>query len=306
MQTDKNVVALGFFDGVHIGHAALLSTVNRRAQQLKVSPAVLSFDTHPDTIVLGRQVPLINSPQDRTELIRELFGIDRTFVVHFDEEKMRQPWQEFTDELIAESNAVHFVVGHDFRFGFRGEGTAEKLCEYAFGCGIGCDIIPAVKLDGVTVSSTIIRQMLTDGRLADANRFLGHPHTLTDIVHEGFRLGRTLDFPTINMRFPEGTLVPKYGVYAARVYFDGEYHEAVTNIGVRPTVSGNSSAVSVESYIFDFDGDLYGKQVRIEFMSFLRPEIKFDSVEALKEQISNDSGAAMAYFRLNRAVINKR
>lgn len=296
MQREKNVVALGFFDGVHIGHAALLNKVNERARKLGVSPAVLSFDTHPDTVVFGKEVPLINSMDGRAELMKRLFGIEKNFVVHFNEEKMHQPWQEFIQDLIAESNAVHFVVGHDFRFGYKGEGTAEKLCKYGQEHGIGCDIIPAVKLDGIVVSSTVIRKLLEDGKIEEANRFLGHPHTLTDTVHEGFRLGRTIDFPTINMRFAEGTLVPKYGVYAAKVFFDGGEYGAVTNVGVRPTVAGNSNVVSVESFILDYSGDLYGEKVRIEFMNFIRPEKKFDSVTDLKSQIKKDAESARAFL----------
>ena len=294
MQKEKNVVALGFFDGVHIGHAALLNRVNEKARQLGVSPAVLSFDAHPDTVVFGKAVPLINSMDGRAELMKRLFGIEKNFVVHFDKEKMHQPWQEFIQALIAESNAVHFVVGHDFRFGYKGEGTAEKLSAYCGERGIGCDIIPAVKLDGITVSSTIIRKLLEEGKIEEANRFLGHPHTLTDTVHEGFRLGRTISFPTINMRFPEGVLVPKHGVYASKAHFDGSEHRAVTNIGIRPTVAGNSAAVSVESFILDYSGDLYGHNVRIEFLSFIRPEEKFGSVDELKDQIRKDAELARA------------
>lgn len=300
MQREKNVVALGFFDGVHIGHAALLNKVNERARQFGVSPAVLSFDAHPDTIVFGREIPLINSMDGRAELMKRLFGIEKNFVVHFDEKKMHQPWQQFIQNLITESNAVHFVVGHDFHFGYKGEGTAEKLCQYGQEHGVGCDVIPAVKLDGIIVSSTVIRQLLEEGKVEEANRFLGHPHTLTDTVHEGFRLGRTIDFPTINMRFPEGTLVPKHGVYVAKAFFDEREYGAVTNVGIRPTVAGNSSAVSVESFILDYSGDLYGQNVRLEFMSFIRPEKKFDSVAELKAQIARDAESARAFYEKHK------
>lgn len=297
MQKEKNVVALGFFDGVHIGHAALLNKVNERARSLGVSPAVLGFDAHPDTVVLGRDIALINSMDDRAALISRLFGIENNFVIHFNTEKMHQPWRDFIKDLINSSNAVHFVVGHDFRFGYRGEGTAEKLREYCLENGLGCDIIPPVKLDGVIVSSTVIRKLLEDGDVEQANRFLGHPHTLTDTVHEGFRLGRTIDFPTINMRFQQGTLVPRHGVYAAKAVIDGHEFAAVTNIGVRPTVAENSSAVSVESYLLDFSGDLYGKTVRLEFYGFIRPETRFGSISELKEQIARDAVSAGALIK---------
>lgn len=296
MQTDKCVVALGFFDGVHIGHAALLSKAVQRARELDAEPAVLGFDTHPDTIVFGREVPLINSMADRQSLIRRLFGIEKSFVLHFDAETMRLPWRNFIERLIEHSSAVHFVVGHDFRFGYRGEGTAEKLVELGKTLGFSCDVIPPVSLDGTVVSSTEIRKQLLEGDLERANSFLGHTHTLTDIVRVGFRLGRTLGSPTVNMRFEEGVLVPRHGVYATRLFFDGQEHIAVTNIGVRPTVSDGGSAVSVESYILDFSGDLYGREIRLEFCGFIRPEKKFYSVDELKAQIQRDADTARSFF----------
>ena len=154
-----------------------------------------------------------------------------------------------------------------------------------------------MELDGITVSSTYIRSLLRQGDVETAARFLGHPHTLTDSVRFGYRLGSKLGTPTINMRFEEGVLAPAYGVYAARVTIEGESLRrcAVTNVGVRPTVSGEGT-VSVESYILDYDGNLYGRRVRLEFMRFMRPERRFENVDALKEQIFRDREETRRYF----------
>ena len=292
----KRVIALGFFDGIHIGHAALLERTVQRAREIAATPSVLSFDIHPDTLVFGKEVPLINSAAGRADLIRRLFGIENVIFIHFDRSVMQMPWQEFVQTLIQEMDAAWVVVGHDFRFGWKGEGTAQRLKEYCSDLGIGCDIIPAVTMEGRVVSSTYIRELIEAGEMERANAFLGHPHTLVDTVHYGYRLGTKMGTPTINMRFPDGVLVPRYGVYAARaVLDDGSEHMAVTNVGVRPTVSGEDR-VSVESYILDYSGNLYDRQVRIEFFRFIRPEMKFPSVDALKAQILRDAETTRAYF----------
>ena len=292
----KRVIALGFFDGIHIGHAALLERTVQRAREIGTTPSVLSFDIHPDTLVFGKEVPLINSAAGRADLIRRLFGIENVIFIHFDRRVMQMPWQEFVQTLIQEMDAAWVVVGHDFRFGWKGEGTAQRLQDYCADLGLGCDIIPAVTLEGRVVSSTYIRELIEEGEMERANQFLGHPHTLVDTVHYGYRLGTKMGTPTINMRFPDGVLVPRYGVYAARAILDeGSEHMAVTNVGVRPTVSGEDR-VSVESYILDYSGNLYDRQVRIEFFRFIRPEMKFPSVDALKAQILKDAETTRAYF----------
>ena len=296
MPNEKRVIALGFFDGVHIGHAALLKKTKQRAEELGAMPSVLSFDVHPDTLVFHKEVPLINSAIGRAEIIRRCFGIQNVVFIHFNQHVMRMPWQEFLRSLVEELQVCHIVVGHDFCFGYRGEGTAERLKSYCAENGLGCDVIPPVLLDGQIVSSTHIRELIRNGQIEEANRWLGHPHTLSDTVHSGYHLGRKLGSPTINMFFPDGVLVPRHGVYAAKVFLEnGQSYIAVTNVGVRPTVS-EDNRVSVESHLLDYSGNLYGRQARLEFYSFMRDEIKFDSFEALSEQIRLDAENARAYF----------
>lgn len=292
----KRVIALGFFDGVHRGHGELLKKTRQRAEEIGAMPSVLSFDVHPDTLVFKKEVPLINSAIGREDIIRRYYGIDNVVFLHFNQHVMHMPWKEFIDSLIAELNIAWIVVGHDFCFGYKGEGTAARLREYCEGRGIGCDIIPALSVDGRIVSSTYIRELIADGDIETANRFLGHPHTLSDTVHSGYHLGTDLGAPTINMYFPDGVLVPRHGVYATRVIIeDGSGYIAVTNVGVRPTVS-SSGRVSVESHLLDYSGNLYGRQARVEFYAFLRGEVKFGSYEELAAQIKKDAASARAYF----------
>lgn len=299
MADTKRAIALGFFDGVHAGHGELLKMTRRRADEIGATASVLSFDVHPDTLVFHRDVPLINSAIGREELIRRCYGIDNVVFLHFNQHMMRMPWQQFISSLVDELSIAWVIVGHDFCFGYKGEGTAERLKEYCAEHGIGCDIIPALKMDGRIVSSTYIRELIAAGDIETANRYLGHPHTLSDTVHSGYHLGTNLGAPTINMYFPDGVLVPKHGVYATKVILeDNSRYIAVTNVGVRPTVT-DSDRVSVESHLLDYSGNLYGRQARVEFYSFLRGEVKFASYEELSNQIRRDAAAARAYFEKN-------
>ena len=297
----KRAAAIGFFDGVHIGHAALLEKTKQRALECGAIPSVVSFDVHPDNLVFGGEVKLINSALGREDLIRRLFGIDEVVFLHFNRHLMTMPWEDFIRSLSKELNIAHVVVGHDFCFGYHGEGTAEKLRAYCAAHGLGCDVIPAVTLDGRTVSSSYIRTLIEKGEMEQARRYLGHPHVLTDTVHAGCHLGSQLGAPTINMVFPEGVLVPRHGVYATRVCLDsGESYCAVTNVGVRPT-TGSDNALSVESHLLDYSGNLYGRRVRVEFYAFLRGEVKFASYEELSSQIARDAETAREYFENSKA-----
>ena len=304
MKEIKRVVAIGFFDGVHIGHAALLEKTKQRALESGAMASVVSFDIHPDNLVFGGEVRLINSSLGREDLIRRLFGIHNVIFLHFNRHMMTMPWETFIQALIDELNISHIVVGHDFCFGYKGEGTAEKLRGYCDAHGLGCDVIPPVTLDGRTVSSTYIRTLLEKGDMEEARRYLGHPHVLTDTVHSGYHLGSKLGAPTINMVFPEGVLVPRHGVYATRVSLeDGENYRAVTNVGVRPT-TGSGNAVSVESHLLDYSGNLYGRQARVEFYAFLREEVKFSGFEELSAQIARDAETAREYFEKHESELN--
>ena len=280
------VIALGFFDGVHLGHASLLNMAKLRAKELGFSPAVMSFDLHPDSLVAGKEVTLINSIEDRLDILSRCYGIEDVILCHFDETMMRMPWDVFLEDyLVGQHGAKHLVCGYDFRFGDRGQGNAQRLQEKCRELGIGCDIMPEVDLDGVRVSSTHIRSLLEQGNMTDAMRFLSHPHCISGEVIHGQKLGRTIGIPTANLRIPEGTLVPAFGVYATKVYLpDGTEKLAVTNVGVRPTV-GESAEITVEPWILDYSGQLYGEKIRVDFYHRLRGEKKFSGLRELQQEI---------------------
>ena len=334
MTEKKRVIALGFFDGVHIGHSALMRKVLAISREKNLIPSVMTFDAQPQSLVSGNTVPLINSPEDRAGLIRRLFGVTDIIFLHFDKETANMPWDSFIHHLTREFGARHLVAGHDFRFGRGGMGNSDLLSDKCDELGIGCDIIPEVMLDGIICSSTYIRELISVGDIGRANAFLGHPHVLTDVVRYGYRLGRTLGAPTVNMCFGADVLVPANGVYVTRAFLtEGEEScgaalygaghignsahtgntaaltaspngfPGVTNIGVRPTVA-DSTCINAETHILDYDGHLYGRQVRIEFHMRLRPEMKFRDKNELKEQILNDCERASSFFTQEHHIDN--
>ena len=293
----EKVIALGFFDGVHLGHAALLRRTVEEAARRGVTPAVFTFDRPPKEVLTGTPCPLINSPEDRKDLVQRLFGIREVLMVPFDHEMMTTPWDDFvTNILVGRYHAVHLVAGHDHHFGHKNQGSPELLMEKCRELGLGCDIIPKVEVGGITVSSTYIRRLVEMGQIERANRFLGHPHVLTGTVRHGRGLGSSRLFPTANLIIPPHVLVPSHGVYVTRATLeDGTSYAAVTNVGTRPTVNSGSD-ITVEACLLDFEGDLYGKTLRVEFFQHLRDEIRFDSLDALKAEICRNADDARAYF----------
>ena len=282
---EKTIFALGFFDGVHLGHQALLQEAVRLAKELGATPGVVTFSVHPDGLVSGSAPKLLNTAEDRNSLLGA-YGMENILELPFTEEVKNTHWASFLGQLVM-AGAVGFVCGDDFRFGSGGLGTPKKLAAFCEKRGLAYCVVPQQEVDGVRVSSTYVRTLLENGEMEQVNRFLGHPHLLTGEVVEGRQLGRTIGIPTANMLIPEGVAVPKLGVYAGSTMVDGEVYLTVTNIGSRPTVGGHQ--VRAESWLLDFEGDLYGKTITLALLKFLREERKFDSLEALKEQILKDA-----------------
>ncbi|MBE6959325.1 MAG: bifunctional riboflavin kinase/FAD synthetase [Ruminococcaceae bacterium] len=292
MNKEKKIVALGFFDGVHLGHQALLKACVNLARQLNMDPAAITFHRHPKTLFTDTVPPLLNSLEDRSRLLRQ-YGMAQIITVPVSPVVMKMPWQEFLSILLNEG-AAGFVCGEDFRFGFRGEGTAELLEGFCRERNLPCVTVPDQTLEGVRISSTHIRDLIESGQMDEAVRFLGHPHILSGQVVQGQQLGRKIGIPTANLVIPQGVLVPKFGVYACRITTEQGEFSAVTNVGTRPTVAG--SGVTVEPWILDFDGDLYGKTVTLEFHRFLRPEKKFDSLSELQAEIRKNAMQTREFF----------
>lgn len=284
---NKTIYALGFFDGVHIGHRALLSACRRLAAEHGCAAGVVTFASHPDTLVLGNTPRLIITLQDREWLLREKFHMDVVKTLPFDARMRAMPWRDFLEMLMDGHDAAGFVCGEDFRFGRMGQGNAPLLAGFCAGRGLPCTVIPEQAIGGIRVSSTYIRRQIETGDMATAVKFLGHPHILSGQVIHGHRLGRRLGIPTANLRLADGLAVPKFGVYACRALVEGKTYPAVTNIGTRPTVDGQD--ITVEPWILDYAGDLYGQKIILELYQFLRPEQKFPSLEALKEEIHRNA-----------------
>ena len=297
MEKQRRVIALGFFDGVHLGHGALLRKVKETADRLEAVPCAFTFDKSPTAAITGGVVPLLSTVEDRILLMRQCYGIQEVVVAPFDA-MQRMDWEDFITKYLAEElGVVHVVAGHDFHFGYMGKGNPERLRERCQALGMGCDIIQKVERDGITISSTYIRNLVAQGEMERAAQFLGHPHSLTQTVTHGKGIGHSaLGFPTVNLRVPEGVIVPAFGVYATRVWFDGQSRAAVTNVGVRPTVQDNDGRVTVEGFILDFDGDLYSHQVRVEFCKRLRGEQKFPTMQALSDEIRRNAEQTREYF----------
>ena len=190
--------------------------------------------------------------------------------------------------------AAGFVCGEDFRFGHKGQGNAQLLADFCRQRNMPYAIVSAQLLDGIRISSTYIRQLIAAGQMEEAAKFLGHPHILSGVVVSGRKLGRTIGIPTANLQVPAGVILPPRGVYACKVIAEGKEYTAVTNVGSRPTVGGHH--VTVEPWILDFEGDLYGKQISVAFYKFLRPEKKFDSLEQLQVEIQKNAEETRKFF----------
>lgn len=283
--TKTKIFALGFFDGVHRGHQMLLAECRALARYMEATPAAITFDRHPQSLFLPQPPALINTNGDRQQILTR-FGIRSIRQIAVTPENMGRSWQDFLQELL-EEGTVGFVCGDDFRFGHKGEGTAETLRAFCLERGLPCIIVPEQTQDGARISSTHIRNLIERGDMETAAHFLGHPHVLTGEVVRGKQLGRTLGIPTANLHLPEGIVCPAFGVYACRALVDGKYYLAVTNVGVRPTVSGQG--ITIEPWILDFSGDLYGQEISLEFHHFLRPEQKFPSLAELKSAIEENA-----------------
>ena len=292
MKDNIRIYALGFFDGVHLGHRALLEQCVKLAKQLDVETAAITFEAHPQSLFTANVPPLINGMEDRLRLLRK-YGIDHVCAFPVKEKVMTTPWDALLDELV-EHGGAGFVCGRDFRFGYRGEGDVEKLKSYCRERKLPCVIVPEQTVDGLRVSSTHIRGLLEQGDMENAQRFLGHPHILTGEVVAGRKLGRTIGIPTANIQIPEGVVVPKLGVYACKCTIDGKEYVAVTNVGSRPTVKGHQ--VRTESWILEYEGDLYGRELTLEFYKFLRPEREFGSLEQLRLEIHENAHRAWEIF----------
>lgn len=293
------MAALGAFDGIHLAHAKILDTAVERARALGVSAVACTFDPHPTVVLRPSLAPApIATLEENLARIAER-GLDATLVIPFTREFSRMEAEAFVDEALVRTLGVQeVVVGFNHTFGSGARGTAVLLRDLGTRRGFVTHVLPPLQVNGLTVSSSAIREALRDGDVELARALLGRPYSLTGTVQRGAGRGRTLGFPTANLK-PDRPLVLAAGVYAARARWDGKAAEAVVNVGYRPTF--DEAQYWVEAFLFDFSGDLYDRSLTVEFLCRIRAEMKFPGVEALKAQVQADMDEARRWLRTQPA-----
>lgn len=289
-------IALGHFDGVHRGHQQVINKAIDTAKEKGLASAVMTFDPHPKAILgQGEQYAHCITPlHTKTELFEQL-GVDYTFVVRFNLEFAGITPKAFVDQLLHQLNVANVAVGFDFRFGAKGAGTSEvlaQLCEP----NIGVDVVEAYMIDDAKVSSTIIREYLEQGDIERANHLLGRNFQVEGIVVQGDQRGRTIGFPTANLRLEAPYLTIRLGVYAVIAHLGERTFHAVLNHGMKPTFYAEDIMPVMEAHLFDFSEDIYGEHISIEFVKFIRPEQRFSGIDALIAQIKQDADQVKSLF----------
>lgn len=283
--TKKTAVTMGKFDGLHRGHQKLVDKIRDYASD-ECDSVLCAFDMHRDAIMTNRE---------RRE---RLDGkIDWLIDCPFTETLRNMEAEDFIRDILCERlNAAHIVAGRDFVFGHNKRGSVEMLERYAHQYGYTVDVVEKERYGDMIISSTYIRDALAQGDVRLAERLLGYPYELTGPVRHGKQLGRTLGFPTMNVEPEAQKILPRYGVYACRVKIDGEWYNGVGNAGVKPTVTDERRRL-FEVYVYGYEGDAYGKEVTVRFCGFERPEVKFGSVEELREQVMKDMQYGIDFFK---------
>ena len=293
IKNQGTAVALGYFDGFHIGHKSVLNKALEKAKEKNLIPVVVLFDVHPRKVLSGAVPPMLTSEEKKREILAEM-GFE-IFDFNFRKGMNYEP-QEFIDKILVGTLSAKAVsCGFDYHYGKGGKGNVETLREALGKKGIDFDAVEPVYLGDTVVSSTAIRQFIAGGEIEKANAMLGEYFSYDFTVNRGDGLGRTWGIPTINQSFPEDFIVPKYGVYVSETVVEDESYLSVTNVGTRPTVA--EDGMRSETCILDFSGDLYGKKVQVKLIKYLREEKKFPNVEALREAIGNDIENARKVYK---------
>jgi riboflavin kinase/FMN adenylyltransferase len=295
-------LAIGFFDGVHLGHLEVVRQAVALARQQGLVPAVMTFDPHPRVVLgHGEQFHTVLTPlSDKLDLLAKL-GVEAAYIVHFDRAFSEVTAEQFVKSVISPLGVRATVVGFDFAFGHRGQGNADALRSYGNG-EIQVQVVSPVYLEGEKVSSTRIRDRLAEGDCVNVTPLLGRPYEIKGIVVHGDARGRLLGFPTANVLPEQPYVIPRSGVYAINIDVlsatgvSESCYRGVLNVGYRPTFEAPGGVLKLEAHLFDFEGDLYGRELALTFHSFLRPEKKFDSIDQLVAQIASDAVEARAFL----------
>ena len=291
-----SAVTFGKFDGLHRGHQKLVRKVQELSTNENVNSIVCAFDMHPLWKEKGITPQLIMDQRERYLHLET--QVDVLIDYPFTPEFARMPAEDFIEQIISRRlHARYVVVGTDFRFGYKKRGDVQMLSEYAGQYGYQLFVIEKERYQDRIISSTYIKEVLRDGDVEKAAKMLGYAYAVDGVVEHGKRLGRTLGFPTVNLHWPEDKIVPPKGVYFSRVRVDGAVYHGISNVGIKPTVS-DEQRLLVESFLFGYEGDAYGKEILVEFLKYHRPEQKFPDVESLKVQVDRDIAAGQEYFKV--------
>ena len=287
-------VALGNFDGVHAGHQALILRAVEKAKERNLKSGVFSFSTHPNNLFAGKNVVKNIIYQEEKAALIEKLGVDYLFNVPFTRIVAQMEPVEFIDELLVDRMQMkEAFCGFNYRFGYKAAGNPEILRQEGLMKGFHVNEIPPVTIDGDVVSSTLIRGLIKAGEVEECEKYLGRRYSIGGEVVVGNKLGRTIGFPTSNITIDETMVTPPNGVYITYCIYNGHKYPSVTNVGVKPTIG--SFKKNMETHIFDFNKELYGKHIRVEFLKMTRDEVKFSSVEELAAQIVKDCRTAKEY-----------
>ncbi|MHB8512969.1 MAG: bifunctional riboflavin kinase/FAD synthetase [Actinomycetota bacterium] len=291
-------ISIGVFDGMHTGHQMILREVIERATQINATPGVVTFDRHPlELIAPGKEPALITTVAQRASAMDEL-GLGFVLILKFDPELRSLRADEFVRKILVEGLDVrHVVVGSNFRFGFNHEGTVETLEDLGEKFGFEVEVFSLLG-GSDTISSTLIRRQIAEGQIEKVTQELGRPFRIEGVVEHGAKRGKGLGFPTANLRIEHKMAIPKIGVYAGWLIIDGARHPAVVNVGLNPTFETRQTPI-VEAHVLDFDGDLYGKTVELEFTHRLRDELRFDGPDPLIKAIEDDIARARQLLNLS-------
>jgi len=289
------VLTLGVFDGLHLGHQKIMRTVVERASAVGAVPTAITFDPHPRAVLHPESAPPLLQTLDQRLANFEVLGIEQAIVIRFDREFAAQPAEDFLYQTVHDRlQAKEVYLGKGFAFGRNRGGNIDLLRKLGGELGFFADEVPEVQLRGQRISSSKIRDLLDQGRVNLVRRMLGRPYGVEGVIVRGDRRGHAIGFPTANLR-PHNRVIPKFGVYATATLVEGTWRRSITNIGIRPTF-GKDLEPSIESYIFDFVGDLYGDVLRVRFLHRIRSELKFNGIVELKAQIERDTRRALNYF----------
>ena len=289
------VLTLGVFDGLHLGHQLIMRTVVERARETGAIPTVVTFDPHPRAVLHPESAPPLLQTLDQKVEGFGVLGIEQTIVIRFTPEFSMIRAEDFLRDVVKERlQAKEVYLGRGFAFGHDREGNIELLRRVSKDLGFVADEVPELRLRNQRVSSSKVRGLLSEGRVNLARRLLGRPYGVEGRVERGAERGHVLGFPTANLH-PKNRVIPRNGVYVTGTLIDGQWRRSVTNVGVRPTFETDTEP-SVETFVMDWDGDLYGDVVRVRFLHRLRDERKFGSMEELKAQIQRDVKRAQSYF----------